>query len=243
MTRSNPPAPDEPVPAPPHRSGARRAAWIAGAAGVIVVAAVAVPRLLVSPDEEPAAPPAPDTAAQAAPDPTPTTASAPASAPAQSPPAVPASPAAADVIEVSDGGDLGIEMKYRWSSSEVGERILAKVRVVNRSRRAVHLPAPGEPNQGLALVVLDGEGREVRRVVETSREVLPRTTIRLDPGTAIEWPVTVVADGEAPLVPAEYSTYAEFRSDPALARLGLPVWEAPKGPIRSDRVPLVVTAK
>jgi hypothetical protein len=147
-------------------------------------------------------------------------------------------------VETSQDGDLGASLKFRWSQFESGDRILAKVKFSNHSLAAMHIPASGEPNTGLAVVVEDADGKEVRRIVEAGKEQqLPRRLIKLMPGFETENSVVLVAEDEKPLAPGTYNVYVEMRADPILQRLGLSVWKAPKGPVRSEPVPLVVTAR
>jgi len=148
------------------------------------------------------------------------------------------------VLETSADGDVEATLKLRFGSVETGERVQATVKVGNHSQADFFLPGPGEPNHGLAVVVQDADGAEVRRVVETTKGgQLPRRMIKVGAGFEAELPVMVVAEGEAPLAPGTYTAYVELRPDPRLPRIGLPVWTAPKGPVRSDTVKLVVTAK
>ncbi len=153
-------------------------------------------------------------------------------------------PPPATTVPVAKDGDLTVSLAFRWKSFETGERVTARIALQNHSPHMVHVPAPGEPDAGLAIVVRDSEGREVRRVVEAARDQpLPRRTLRLVSGGEVAIPVTVVAEDETPLPPGEYTAYVEFRPDPVLQRLGLPVWTAPNGPIHSDPIPLLVTPK
>jgi hypothetical protein len=148
------------------------------------------------------------------------------------------------VIATSADGDLAVSMRLRWPQFETGDRVLAKVKFTNHSLRTVFLPAAGEPDQGFAVVVEDAEGREVRRVVEAAKgDQLPRRMAKIESATEVEYPVTIIAEDEAPLAPGTYTAYAELRPDPRLARVGLPLWKAPKGPIRSASVQFVVAAK
>jgi hypothetical protein len=117
------------------------------------------------------------------------------------------------------------------------------VRFVNTSLRAFELPAAGEPHPTLALVVLDAEGNEVRRVVESGPDPYPRRTASIPSAGAFELPVAVVSSGDRPLPPGAYTVYAEIRRDPTWARLGIPMWTAPNGPVRSSQVDLRVSAK
>jgi hypothetical protein len=88
------------------------------------------------------------------------------------------------------------------------------------------------------------DGDEVRRVVETTKNgQFPRRVAKLAAGMEAEFPIVVVAEDESPLAPGTYTAYAELRPDPRLARLGLPLWTAPKGPVRSEAVTFTVTAK
>jgi len=155
-----------------------------------------------------------------------------------------AEPVAQPTLEKSKDGDVEATLKFRFAKVETGERVLAIVKLGNRSERDVWFPAAGEPNAGLAIVVQDAEGNEVRHVVEVAKgDQLPRRVAKLAAGFEIEIPILVVADGEAPLAPGTYSAYAELRPDAHLARTGLPLWTAPKGLVRSDAATLVVTPK
>jgi hypothetical protein len=147
-------------------------------------------------------------------------------------------------LETAADGDVEASLKLRFSNVETGERVKATVKIGNRSQSDFYVPGPGEPNHGLAVVVQDADGAEVRRVVETAKGgQLPRSMVKVVSGTAIELPILVVGEDETPLAPGTYSAYVELRPDPRLPRLGLPLWTAPKGPVRSDTVTLVVTAK
>lgn len=148
------------------------------------------------------------------------------------------------VLDTSADGDVDASIKLRFASVETGERVQATVKLGNRSQTDFYLPAPGEPNHGLAVIVQDAEGAEVRHVVETATGgALPRRVAKLGAGFEIELPILVVGENETPLPPGTYTAYVELRPDPRLPRLGLPLWTAPKGPVRSDTVTLVVTAK
>jgi hypothetical protein len=148
------------------------------------------------------------------------------------------------VLETSADGDVDASIKLRFASVETGERVQATVKLGNRSQSDFYLPGPGEPNHGLAVIVQDAEGAEVRRVVETAKNgQLPRRVAKVGAGFEIELPILVVGEDETPLPPGTYTAYVELRPDPRLSRLGLPLWTAPKGPVRSDTVTLVVTEK
>jgi hypothetical protein len=148
------------------------------------------------------------------------------------------------VLETSADGDVDASIKMRFATVETGDRVQATIKLGNRSKTDFYLPGPGEPNPMLAVVVQDAEGAEVRHVVETSKGgQLPRRVAKLASGFEIEIPILVVGEDETPLAPGTYTAYAEFRPDPRLARLGLPIWSAPKGPVHSDTVTLVVTQK
>ena len=138
-------------------------------------------------------------------------------------------------------GDISAALELRWNEFEVGERVLAKVRITNRLSTVIYLPAGGEPNRGLAVVIEDAEGNEIRRVVETTKaNQLPRRMAKLAPGADVKLPIVVIAEEDAPLAPGTYSAFAELTADPSLARLGLPIWTAPKGPVRTESVQFVV---
>jgi hypothetical protein len=147
------------------------------------------------------------------------------------------------VLETSPDGDVEATIKFRFAEVASGERVQATITLGNRSQRDVYLPAAGEPNHGLAVVVQDAEGAEVRNVVETAKGgQLPRRMTKLAAGCEIELPILVVADDETPLPPGTYTAYVELRPDARLPRLGLPLWTAPKGAVHSDTARLVVTA-
>jgi len=148
------------------------------------------------------------------------------------------------VLETSAEGDVDASIKMRFATVETGESVQATIKLGNRSKTDFYLPGPGEPNPMLAVVVQDAEGAEVRHVVETSKGgQLPRRVAKLGSGFEIELPILVVGEDETPLAPGTYTAYVEFRPDARLARLGLPIWSAPKGPVHSDTVTLVVTEK
>lgn len=155
--------------------------------------------------------------------------------------AKPAAPT--ETVPFSADGDLGIEVAVRFTEVPAGTSIPATVRFLNRSNHEIHIPAAGEAHPTLALVLIDAEGREVRRVVETGADPLPRRTRLLVPGAVVSLPQTLVGRNDEPLPPGRYALHAEFRADPAWARLGLPVWTAPNGSLRSDLVKLTITAK
>lgn len=148
-----------------------------------------------------------------------------------------------ETVPFSADGDLGIEVTVRFTEVPTGTSIPATVRFLNRSNREIHIPAAGEAHPTLALVLIDAEGREVRRVVETGADPLPRRTRLLVPGAVVSLPQTLVGRNDEPLPPGRYALHAEFRADPAWARLGLPVWTAPNGSLRSDLIKLTITAK
>jgi hypothetical protein len=153
-------------------------------------------------------------------------------------------PAGKPTVDTSKTGDLAVTLALRWPEFQTGERVLAKVKFSNHSTGAIHLPAPLEPNPGLAIVVQDAEGREVRRIVETGKgSELPHKLIKLAAGCEAQIQVVVVAEEETPLEPGKYTAWVEMTRDPLLPRLGLPVWTAPNGPIRSESVAFDVTAK
>lgn len=153
-----------------------------------------------------------------------------------------AKPVAA-AFPVSEDGDLVLEVSFRWDTFAHGASVPATVRFGNTSPKEFHLPASGEPHPTLSLVVLDSEGREVRRVVESSVDPYPRRTAWLAPGAALDVPIRVVDLEDAPLPAGEYTVYAEFRPDPAWTRLGLNFWSAPHGPVRSAQESFTVLAR
>lgn len=165
----------------------------------------------------------------------------PAAAKSAAPSAAATAKAAPKPVVVQEAGDLAVELAFRWPEVETGERIQAKVRYTNHGKSDVYVPAAGEPNQLLAIVIEDGESNEVRRVVEAGDgEALPRRLLRVASGTTVDVPFMLVDEGEKPLPPGSYVVRVELKADPRLARLGMPTWSAPNGPVASAAVPLVV---
>ena len=207
-------------------------------AGVVMLACLvfAVPRMLEAPSVEPVV-------ARVASKP-----AGPRVDPASTPKAVSAAAAAAakaasapKPVVVEDAGDLSVSLSFRWPEFEAGDRVLAKVRYTNHGKSAVYVPAAGEPNQTMVIAIEDGEGNEVRRIVETADgETMPRRLVRIGSGESVDVPVTLVEENETPLAPGSYTARVEMKADPRLARLGMPTWSAPHGAICSDAVPLVV---
>ena len=208
-----------------------RVKFAVAGAGMLACLAFAVPRMFDAPSPEPLV--ARVAAVPAGPRP-----SAPQTA---APSAASATKAAPKPVVVEEAGDLAVELAFRWPEVETGERIQAKVRYTNHGKNAVYVPAAGEPNQLLAIVIEDGESNEVRRVTEAGDgETLPRRLLRVDSGTTVDVPVMLVDEGEKPLPPGSYVVRVEMKADPRLARLGMPTWSAPNGPVASAAVPLVV---
>jgi hypothetical protein len=83
----------------------------------------------------------------------------------------------------------------------------------------------------------------VRRVVETTTDPLPRRVTSLAPGAVFTLPQTLIGTGDEPLAAGRYALHAEFRVDPMWARLGLPVWTAPHGSLRSELVTLTIVPR
>lgn len=217
------------------RRGAAGAAKLALVGVVVVVTGVgltlAVPKFLSA--RSPAADPPPVRATPPAPvDPPP---------PAHVDPAPAAAPQT-KLIPTSADGDLVLDVKLRWQRVVTGSNLPATVRVGNGSTSPFQVPAAGEPHPTLALVVLDAEGHEVRRVVESGPDPYPRRTALVKPGESVELQALVLSSDDDPLPPGEYTVYAEMRRDPAWTRLGLPMWTAPKGAARSLQEPLTVVA-
>jgi hypothetical protein len=146
-------------------------------------------------------------------------------------------------IVTSADGDLSIALSLSAKQFGAGEPIVARVRVTNHGLTGLHLPAAGEPNATLAVILLDHEGMEVRRVIERGSDPLPLRTVRIDSGASVGLPVSVIAQGEEPLPSGTYSAQVEFDADPAWKRLGLPVWTAPQGTIRSYPVFFTISAE
>lgn len=245
----------------PHRTPLQRASMrrIAGSSRIAMAAislavvgtsvAFAIPRFFAPPDDTAAeglvVPAAAPVAGQPA-----ANGQAPAVGPAVGPTAGPAvggalaAPAAAPAaVKTSADGDLVVELALRWPSAVSGTSVPATVRLVNTSLKAFQLPSAGEPHPTLAVVVLDREGNEVRRVVESGPDPYPRRTTLVASGASMELPTLVVGATDAALAPGEYTVHAELRADPVWARLGLPMWKAPYGPARSLQMPLSITAK
>lgn len=152
-------------------------------------------------------------------------------------PQVPVNP----TVPTSPDGDLAVALKFRWTEFEAGDRILAKVKFSNHSERNLYVPAAGEANPGLAIVIEDAEGNEVRRVVESAKyDQLPRRLARVAAGAEVSVPVTLIDENETPLEPGTYSAHVEMKADPRMVRLGVNVWTAPKGTVMSEPVELVV---
>lgn len=218
--------------------GASRAVMIGvGVAALAAVAALAVPKLL--PQDDPV--PAPETPVAPAPVVEAAAAAADVAAPAVV--AVPAAaPGAPVAVPTSADGDLAIDVRLRTPIAASGARLAAIVRFSNTSLKAFHLPAPSEAHPSLALVLLDADGNEVRRVIESSADPYPRRTFELKPGRTMELPVDLVGSDDSPLAPGTYTVAAEFRRDPMWGRLGLPMWPAPRGSVRSEQIALTVVA-
>ncbi|MCG3135854.1 MAG: hypothetical protein HMLKMBBP_03626 [Planctomycetes bacterium] len=241
MTSADGSSPSAPVPA---RRVPRFVVPVVGTAALGVAAFFAVPHLLPGSGGEPAE----GGAAAAQP-------SAPASdaprepAPARPAPSGDARPAAphgasdGDTVTTSEGGDLSIELRTRHADVPSGAAFTGKIRIANHGTTPVHLPAEGEPRPTLAIVIVDSEGAEVRRVVESGANPFPRRTHAVAPGAVWTLPVTIVAAGDDPLPPGRYSIHAELRADPMWKRLGLPTWTAPKGALRSELVWMTITER
>jgi hypothetical protein len=205
-------------------------------AGAVLLACLgfAVPRMFEAPGVDPVVPRV--AAVTAGPRPQLPTAARPAAATAPAKAANAPKP-----VVVEEAGDLDVSLTFRWPEFESGDRVLAKVRYTNHGKSAVYVPAAGEPNQTLAVAIEDSEGNEVRRIVEAGDgEALPRRLVRVDSGTTVDVPVTIVDENEKPLPPGAYTARVQMKADPRLARLGMPMWSAPHGPICSDAVPLVI---
>jgi len=144
---------------------------------------------------------------------------------------------------VAADGALVVEVKVRWARASAGTTLPATVHFRNTGGAPFQLPAPGEPHPTLALVILDGEGHVVRRVVETGPDAYPRRTSTIGPGESIELQVVLVAGEDRPLEAGEYTVYAEMKHDPVWDRLALPMWNDPKGSVRSLQEPFTITAK
>ena len=89
-------------------------------------------------------------------------------------------------------------------------------------------------------IVLNSEGRPAEGALVT---LAPSTR---DLGLSLNMPSARTARNGTFVMnnvpPGDYTVAVEMRADPTLQRLGLPTWSAPKGPIRSAAVPLVVAA-
>lgn len=141
---------------------------------------------------------------------------------------------------VSEDGDLAVTLRLRWERVRQGQEIPATVRIENFTLQGFHLPADGESFPTLAVVVLDAEGNEVHRIVQAGDDPLPRRTVLLQSGELVERSVAVLEAGEDTLPPGEYSAHVEFSTDRAWKRLGLPVWTAPNGRLKSSPVRFTV---
>jgi hypothetical protein len=147
-----------------------------------------------------------------------------------------------NIIVTSEDGDLAVDLALDDTNYASGEPVRGVVQVTNHMLGDVHVPAAGEPNAALTIVVLDHDGMEMRRVTETGAEPLPRKTVLLKSGTRVELPVTILARGEDPLPAGTFSAHVEFDADPVWKRLGLPVWTAPNGIVRSYPIFFTVAA-
>jgi len=148
----------------------------------------------------------------------------------------------ANVIATSEDGDLAVDLALDDANYASGEPVRGVVHVTNHMLGDVHVPAAGEPNAALTIVVLDQDGMEMRRVTETGAEPLPRKTLLLKTGSRVDLPVTILARGEDPLPAGTFSAHVEFDADPVWKRLGLPVWTAPNGIVRSYPIFFTVAA-
>ncbi len=146
-----------------------------------------------------------------------------------------------ELVETVAGGDLAIRLELPRTTALTGMAVRGEVRVANSGEETVHIPAAGEAQPTLTIIVLDSEGAEVRRVVESGLDTLPRNTTALEGGHVTRLPVALVETEDDPLPPGEYSAHVEFDAHPHWKRLGLNVWTAPSGALRSDRVRFTVT--
>jgi hypothetical protein len=146
-----------------------------------------------------------------------------------------------ELVETVAGGDLAIRLELPRTTALTGMAVRGEVRVANSGEETVHIPAAGEAQPTLTIIVLDSEGAEVRRVVESGVDTLPRNTTALEGGHVTRLPVALVETEDDPLPPGEYSAHVEFDAHPHWKRLGLNVWTAPSGALRSDRVRFTVT--
>ncbi len=146
-----------------------------------------------------------------------------------------------DGIAPFAGGDLVLGVSMRWDKFPEGSAIRAHVTLRNLSLETVHVPAPGEPQPTLTLVVVDTEDREVRRIVEETADALPRHTVALLPGATVRFPLDIIAPGETGLLPGSYRVAASYDTHASWHRTGLPVWTAPAGSVRSDLFSFDVT--
>lgn len=140
------------------------------------------------------------------------------------------------------GGDLRLALGMRRTSYPAGAIVRARLTLLNHSLDTVHVPAPGEPQPTLRIVILDAAGETVRTIVEDADDPMPRRTCRLASGGQIEWDVDVVAAGEAPLEPGTYRLAAVYDASPAWQRTGLDMWTAPGGSVRADQFSFEITS-
>ena len=96
--------------------------------------------------------------------------------------------------------------------------IQARIHVRNLTLAPFHIPAAGEPQPTLTVVVSTEDGEEVRRVVEGASGGLTRRTALLESGERILLPLHIVAPGEEALPPGTYTAFAEYRTDPSWIR-------------------------
>ncbi len=138
-----------------------------------------------------------------------------------------------NAIETAMDGDLAIAIHLDVPQLKAGQPLTAEIEYTNHSMDDLHLPAAGEPSGTRAVVVLDSEGMEVRRIVEKGQDPLLARTMLVATGTRASVPVTILAHGEEALAAGKYSAHVEFSADPLWRRLGVRTWTAPKGTIRS----------
>lgn len=146
------------------------------------------------------------------------------------------------IVPTTTDGDLSVELSVEATTHAFGAPVKSRVSLINHDDEAFHVPAEGEPQPHMEVVVVDAEGNEVRRIAEEGDGAMPTHTVRIDPGHRRHFSVDVVAEGEDPLPLGQYAVHVEFDSSPVWRRLGLRTWQATNGRLRSPAVLIEVVA-
>ncbi len=133
-------------------------------------------------------------------------------------------------------GSLEVQFALRTGSMRAGSPLTARISLDNMTLADFYVPAAGEPQPTLVISVLDSEGVEVRRVVETSADKLPRRLLLLESGASLDLQVRIVAMDEEGLPAGTYRARASYGSHPSWKLVGLRCFEQGKSPERSEWV-------